>query len=34
MMNNLHTAANHVTLKIILVLIILSFIFTGVGSFT
>jgi peptidyl-prolyl cis-trans isomerase D len=33
MMNNLRAAANHVTLKIILDLIILSFILTGIGNY-
>ncbi|MDN5680775.1 MAG: SurA N-terminal domain-containing protein, partial [Ewingella sp.] len=33
MMDNLRAAANHVVLKIILALIILSFILTGVGNY-
>lgn len=33
MMDNLRAAANHVVLKIILGLIILSFVLTGVGSY-
>lgn len=33
MMDNLRAAANHVALKIILALIILSFILTGVGNY-
>jgi len=33
MMDNLRAAANHVVLKIILGLIVLSFVLTGVGNY-